>query len=568
MNLKNINNKIHSDKKEGQELVKLFESGKLQVAKKKAMEQLDKYPKSYVIHNILGAILAAENKLNEAITHHKKSIEIKFDYAEAHNNLGAALQKLNNLEQAIVSYNNALKYKTNFAQAYNNLGAVLHKLGKFDEAINRFNQALKINSNYAEAYNNLGSTFVELGKFEEAIANHRQALKINPNYAEGYSYLGNALAKSRKFEEAIANHRQALKINPNYAEGYSHLGNTLAEEEKFEEAIANHRQALKINPKYTEANFNESVIRLTQGEFEIGWKKYEFRFDVSGITFMRYKANKIWDGSYLDGTLVVWAEQGIGDHILFLSMIADVRKYAKNIILEIDKRLINLFERYCEKINFSNIKVISMEKKLVNNFDKHIAIGSLGQYLRKSKKSFKTTPKKYLISSSLKEKKLSEKYFENKKFKIGISWKTLNKKQQHRNIDLKQMLPILSNPNCDFINLQFGEYDKDLQNLKTNHGISIQTISEVDNYKDIENLAALINCLDLVITIQNSTAHLAGALGKNTWIMLVKNARWHWLISEEKSLWYPTARLFRQKKIGDWNNVINSIGRDLKKTIN
>ena len=130
------------------------------------------------------------------------------------------------------------------------------------------------------------------------------------------------------------------------------------------------------------------------------------------------------------------------------------------------------------------------------------------------------------------------------------------------------MLPILSNPNCDFINLQFGEYDKDLQNLKTNHGINIQTISEVDNYNDIENLAALINCLDLVITIQNSTAHLAGALGKNTWIMLVKNARWHWLISEEKSLWYPTARLFRQKKTGDWNNVINSIGRDLKKTIN
>ena len=178
------------------------------------------------------------------------------------------------------------------------------------------------------------------------------------------------------------------------------------------------------------------------------------------------------------------------------------------------------------------------------------------------------TPKKYLISSPLEEEKLRKKYFENKKFKIGISWKTLNKKQQYRNIDLKQMLPILSNPNCDFINLQFGEYENDLQNLRANYGINIQTITDIDNYNDIENLSALINCLDLVITIQNSTAHLAGALGKNTWIMLTKNARWHWLTNEKKALWYPTVTLFRQEKIGDWNGMINSIGRDLKKIIN
>ena len=534
MNLKNINNKIDPDEKESKELVKLFVSGELQVAKKKAMEQLIKYPKSYVIHNILGAILAAESKFDEAIVHYKKSIEIKFDYAEAHNNLGAALQKLNNLKQAISSYNSALKYKINFAQAHNNLGAVFHKLGKFDEAINKFNQALKINSNYAEAYNNLGSTLLELGKFDEAIANHRQALKINPDYAEGYNY----------------------------------LGNTFAEEEKFEEAITNYRKALEINPKYTEANFNESIIRLTQGDYEMGWKKYEFRFDVSSVTSMRYNVSKVWNGNYLDGTLLIWAEQGIGDHILFLSMIADIRKHAKNIILEIDKRLVNLFKRYCEKINFSNIKVIGLGKELVNNFDKHIAIGSLGQYLRKSKESFKTTPKKYLISSPSKEKKLREKYFANKKYKIGISWKTLNKKQQHRNIDLKQMLPILSNPNCDIINLQFGKYEEDLKNFKTNYGIHIRTIEDVDNYNDIENLSALIDCLDLVISIQNSTAHLAGALGKNTWIMLVKNARWHWLMNEKKSLWYPTVTLFRQKKIGDWNSVINSIGKELVKNIN
>ena len=135
-------------------------------------------------------------------------------------------------------------------------------------------------------------------------------------------------------------------------------------------------------------------------------------------------------------------------------MLYDLRKFAKSITFEIDKRLINLFKRHCEKINFSNIQIISLEKKVVNNFDKHIAIGSLGQYLRKSRKSFESTPNQYLVPSTLKEKQIRNKFFQNNKLKIGISWKTLNKKQPYRNIDLQQMLPVLSNSNCDFINLR------------------------------------------------------------------------------------------------------------------
>ena len=338
---------------------------------------------------------------------------------------------------------------------------------------------------------------------------------------------------------------------------------------KFEEAITNYQQALKRNPKYTFFDYNEALIRLTLGEFDVGWKKYEYRFGATKVSFMRYQTDKLWDGNYLDGTLLVWAEQGVGDHILFASMLTDLRKYAKNIILEIDKRLVNLCKRYYEKINFSNIKVINLEKKLVSNFDKHIALGSLGQYLRKTKKSFNTTPKKYLLSSPAKEKELRNKFFVNKKFKVGISWKSLNEKRKHRNIDLTQMLPILSNPHCDFINLQFGKFDEDLQQLQSKHGIKIRTIKEIDHYNNIEDLAALINCLDLVINIQNSNADLAAALGQNTWVMVTKYGvvEWRWTINEKKSIWYPTTKIFRQEKAGNWNNVINNINMDLKKLI-
>jgi len=447
---------------------------------------------------------------------------------------------------------------------YNILGIVLQKKGDLNESILNFNQAINLQPNFDLAHNNLGNVLKETGKFKEALTSYQRAIKLNPNYAEAYSNLGNTFRILGKFEEAIVAHQQALKLKPNYAEGYSNLGNVLGDLGKLEEAIASYKKALKFNPKYTFCDYNESLIRLARGEFDVGWKKYEYRFDVK-VSFMRYQTDKLWDGNYLDGTLVVWAEQGVGDHILFASMLTDLKKYAKNIILEIDKRLVNLCKRYYEKINFSNIKVINLEKKLVTNFDKHIALGSLGKYLRNTKKFFNTTPKKYLLSSPAKEKELRNKFFLNKKFKIGISWKTLNQKQQNRNIDLEKMLPILSNPNCDFINLQFGKFDEDIKNLKLKYGINIQTIKDIDNYNNIEDLAALINCLDLVITIQNSTAHLAAALGKNTWIMLVKNPRWHWLINKKKSLWYPVAKLFRQEKIGDWNTVIKSIGMDLKK---
>ena len=568
-----MNDNIYFNDKENQELIKLFELKKFSDAKKKAKEILLNHPNAYVVHNIFGAILSAENDFDKAIEHYKKAIKIKSDYAEAYNNLGTTMQKIHNLNEAILNYKFALKNKPKFAEAYNNLGTALHKVGSFNDAIFNFNQAIKIKKNYEEAITNLGNSLFEQGNFQEAIIKYKSAISINSNYAKAYSFLGNSFTKLGKYDEAIANHRKAIEIDPKSEEVYCNLGNTFAEMKIFKEAINNYHKAILINPNYNEALFNESLAKLTLGEFEEGWKKYEFRFDrksnyhqdINVINSMRYPDSKVWKGEYLDGTLLIWAEQGIGDHILFSSMLTDLSKSAKYIIIEIDNRLVNLLKRYFDKLNFSNIKIKSTDKKLPDGFDKHIAIGSLGQYLRKSKESFKNTPKKFLVTSNSIENKLKKNFFKSKKFKVGISWKTLNKKQQNRNIDLIQMTSILSNPNCEFFNLQFGNSYNDIKEIFSKKKIKIQTISEVDNFNDIDSFAALINCLDLIITIQNSTAHLSCALGKKTWIMLANNARWHWLLNEKKSLWYPTATLFRQEKIGDWNTVINSIGMELKK---
>ena len=211
-------------------------------------------------------------------------------------------------------------------------------------------------------YNILGIVLQKKNNFDKAILNLKKAINLQPNFDQAHNNLGNILKNTGKFEEAVNCYREALKINPNYTEAYSNLGNALTEIGKIEEAIVNHQKALKLNPKYKIATVNESIARLTLGEFEIGWKKYEARIGENNITPMRYPIEKIWDGNYLNGILLVWAEQGLGDHIIFASMLVDLKKYAKKIILQIDKRLENLLIRYFTKINFSNIKIVKSEK--------------------------------------------------------------------------------------------------------------------------------------------------------------------------------------------------------------
>tara|TARA_B100000686_G_scaffold219755_1_gene226839 strand:- start:3361 stop:4971 length:1611 start_codon:yes stop_codon:yes gene_type:complete len=530
---KNLNPKSKPSQDEMAELKKLFQLNELDALEEKTKKLIGIYPKISILYNILGVVFQKKNKLSDAI----------------------------------FNFNKAISINPNFDQALNNLGNVLQNTGKFNDAIKYYQKAIKINPDYAEAYSNLGNTLSELGKFEEAVVNYQKALKINPNHPEFYTNLGGSLVELGKLEDAISNHKKAIKINSNYAEAYSNLGNALFELGKSNEAILNHQKAIKLNPQYKKAILNESMIRLAAGEFEIGWEKYEARLAENSKTPIRYQIEKMWDGNYLDGTLLVWGEQGVGDQVLYLSMINDLKKCAKNIILEIDVRLKNLLKRYFEKKNFTNITLI--DKKFKDEFDRHIPIGSLGKFLRKSKISCQNNTGKYLISSASKEDKYKKKYFQNNKFKIGLSWKTLNKLQKYRNVDLKEMIPIISNSNCDFVNLQFGKFEEDLKYIQTKFGINIKTIKEVDNYSDLDGLAALINCLDLVISIQNSTAHIAGALGKKTYVMVSKlgTPKWHWMNEEKKSLWYPSLRIFEQEQIQSWDKVIKDINADLKKLI-
>jgi len=402
---------------------------------------------------------------------------------------------------------------------------------------------------------------------------------INTNYARSDVYIRQVdlLLKQRKFLDAYImakiylskeNFRQkkisnnllllrilviVFKINGKYRESYR-----LA------------KMALKI--KYDHAIiFNMAEIELRYPKkFNKGLIKYEFRFGnfIESI-YRRYKSNKKFLERYkiIEGkTIYIWAEQGIGDHIYFFSYVINLKNYLNNnFIIEIDNRLKKIFERYLSFIKVKNILLLGIDNAksdllAESNFDYHMPLGSIARISKKNNfletnNTFYAKPEDTLVE------KFSS-FFSNTKKKIGISWKTLSTREIHRNIDLINMEKILKKKNLLFINLQFGDFMDDIRYIKKKINVEIKFFN-IDYNKDIEKVCAIIQNLDLVITVQNTIAHLCGALGKKCFLLLPTGGRWLYGVEGTSINHYPSIRIFRQKNLNDWNECLNNIYDEL-----
>ena len=307
-----------------------------------------------------------------------------------------------------------------------------------------------------------------------------------------------------------------------------------------------------------------------QNKFIEGWQRYEFRWNSKDQIKPLYNLNEhIWDGKFLNGTLLVWSEQGIGDHLFFGRMIQCLKDQAKKIVFTVDKRLIKLFKNSLSNLGINNIEIIEYNKNnLFVNFDKHLPAGSLGKFFAKSDKEILKFSKNNFVINNNEDYEKVKKFLNNLKgFKIGLSWKSLNKNEQHRNISLQKLVSILPDKNCSLINLQFGDTAEEISKVENNSLVKIHSLKDIDNFNNIDELSFLINSLDLVITIQNTTAHLSLGFQKKTFVLLPTNSRWHWGVSAEQSIWYPAAQIFRQSKYNYWEDVLNNVKISLNKLL-
>ena len=448
---------------------------------------------------------------------------------------------------------------------WNIMGAAAAQLEQFDQAIIAFQKALEIRPADAQGYNNMDTAYKMQEQFEEAVNCYSKALELNPDYAEAYSNLGGVLQKQGNFEEAIASCHKSLVLNPNHAEAHYNLGVTLIDLQEFDQAIVALKKAISLRPDYAEAGNNLGRMYWLTENFVEAFPLMEWRWGVEqefiGTQFISDKP--VWDGS--DGEQVlVWREQGIGDEIMFSSMFSELNKNSSKIIVECDSRLIPLYKRsFSEDIEFLD------DRNAIDNYryDSQIALGSLPRYLRSRVEDFRHAAPGWLKTDPERVHNLRTKLkaLGNDRI-IGVSWSTSGTwpQSKSRNISLDLLASHLARIPATFVSLQYGDTAEEILSVNSASDINIECVEEIDLFADIDGLAALISACDMVISIDNATVHLAGALGVDTRVLLPFMPDIRWGLGRSDSYWYNQLKLYRQEKEGDWSKPIDLLMCDIE----
>jgi tetratricopeptide (TPR) repeat protein len=530
----------------------LHQSGRLTEAEKIYLQILKANPRNFDSLHLLAIIHYQRGDHAQALRQIDAALKVNPKAVEAHTNRGNVLRELRRPSEALASYDLALSLRSDNAVPHNNRGNVLRELRRFDEALASYDKALALKPDYAEALNNRGVTFQELKRLDEALVSIDAALALKPDYAEALFNRGNVLHEQKRFEEALASYDRALGIRPDYAEVFGNRGITLGELRRFEEALGSYERALSIRPDYVRAHWNEAMVRLLIGDFGRGWVKHEWRWKNESLALpARNFAQPLWLGAdAIDGkTILLHSEQGFGDTIQFCRYAPLVAARGANVILEVDDPLRELVTTLP-----GAVRVISRGNPLPG-FDFQCPLLSLPLAFGTRQETIPSvTP--YLRPAVQASKNWEARLGPTSRSRIGLVWSgnPTHKKDQERSISLRSLVPLLG-ISATFVSLQKDIRIDDVTVLQEQNNL-LQFSDEMATFSDT---AALISNLDLVISVDTSIAHLAGALAKPVWVLLPFIPDWRWLLDRDDSPWYPTARLFRQDGTRSWENVITRI---------
>jgi len=385
---------------------------------------------------------------------------------------------------------------------------------------------------------------------------------------------GNQHLRDDRFAEAAELYRRSIAASPQMAIAHTYLGVASHYLLRFDDARTSFEKALDIDSELVDAQMGLCMLLLHTGEFERGWEKYEWRWQCDGFEARPTVVDavaKAWDGSPLeDKTILVYPEQGVGDDVMFASCLPELTLAAKRCIVLTRPRLVPLFARSfpSAEIHPSDTLHDANRSAALGPVDFQVAAGSLPRFLRPGKESFPDR-RAFLIPDPTKLRQWKERLAElGPEPKIGVSWRggALPQEVRRRSIPLDHWQPILTTPGLQFVNLQYGQCLDELKRVHQQLGVSIRHWEEVDALDDMETFAAQVAALDLVISIDNSTVHLAGALGVDVWMLSppFSASGWRWLVGRENSLWYPSLRIFRQQQMGDWNTVLKRVTNELR----
>jgi tetratricopeptide (TPR) repeat protein len=404
--------------------------------------------------------------------------------------------------------------------------------------------------------NVLGKTLRRQGKLQEAVQVCDKAIKVKPDRAKTYYNRGVVLQELGQLEDAIKSYDRAIQLEPDFSPAYSNRGGALKALGHLEEAVRNFDRLIQLEPDSASAHWNLSLTLLLQGNFKDGWREYEWRWRKKDFKSQRRSyMQPQWDGSSLDGkTILLDTEQGAGDSIQFIRYVKEVAKYNVKIIVECEESLVRLFSTLPE------IDVLIGKGEKIPAFDVQAPLLSL-PYIFET--GINTIPADIPYLFEADDEGLSLPQLSPTKLNVGIVWagSSTHQHDRERSTSLSGFLPLASVPDIQLFSLQTGDRRKDPGNIADDSSV----IDLTEGIHDYADTARIIAHLDLVISVDTSVAHLAGAMGKPTWVVLPFSPDFRWLLDRDDSPWYPTVRLFRQKTRGNWSDVFSKVKTELNK---
>jgi tetratricopeptide (TPR) repeat protein len=480
--------------------------------------------------------------------------------------LSGVIAALNgNYSDALENLDKAILNSPKFALAYSNKGNVCLELGRYEESLVCYNKAISIQPNNYETHNNKGNLLQELKKYNEAIDCYDTSISLRSDYYEAYTNKANALTELKRFDDAILYYEKSLAINSNNPNAWLGMGWAFHAKKVIDKAEFFLKRALSIDLHHAQANENLAHVYLKNLAFIDGWKHNEYRWQLKGSESRALLTTKPrWTGLELRPQLFIWSEQGIGDQILYSSMLHELNKFSQKNLISLDKKLIPIFKR-----SFPNYEFINKDDEVSEDRYTHqIPIGSLGRIFRNSLEDFQRTNYPYIVDDAARTQRIKSKIEFSSKKTCGISWGSTNRKVgDHKSIPIHDLYPILGMKGIKFVNLQYGDVSSSLAQVKQDLGNEILCINEINLFDDVDGALSIISSCDIIVTCSNTTAHLAGALGKETLLLVPYSAGqfWYWHSIDGKSIWYPSVKVFEQQLQGDWTAPVHEVKEYLER---
>jgi len=471
---------------------------------------------------------------------------------------GVSAYQNNDLTTALQLVLEAIKISSNMPEYYNTFGVILSQAGSEESAVKAYKKAIELNNNYEMAYNNLGNCLQKQNKYAESIEHYAKAIELNPGYAQAYNNIAAAFYKLGNFDDAIENCHKAIEIKHDYAEAYNTLAAAFQSQQKFDEAIECYDKTIEHAPEYAEAYYSRGMLYLCRGDFAKGWPDYQWRLKTAKTKLTLQNDRTWWQGENFQGkTLLVQAEQGFGDSMQFVRYLPLVKERGGKVIFAEKPELVGLFKNLEGVDDLVDIKKVA-EGDL--DCDLYVTLLSLPMFFATKTDNIPAAIP-YLFAQDSKVT-----YWQNKiktdAFKVGITWagNPTHNNDRNRSCTLDNFTQLAKIKNVKLFSLQKGTAIDQINDWPAD----IEMINLGREFADFTDTAAAIENMDMIISVDTSVIHLAGAMGKNAILLLPQEPDWRWMLDRDDTPWYPTITLLRQKQYGNWNSIFQHAAEQLK----